>query len=65
LSAVIAMLVFYALEARSPWFVLGACGLPRVRFRVTLKPLEGATWDIPANNPIPRRLFCREAYCYD
>jgi len=33
LSAVIAMLVFYALEARSPWFVLafaGACGLASI-----------------------------------
>jgi len=33
LSAVIAMLVFYALEDRSPWFVLafaGACGLASI-----------------------------------
>ena len=33
LSAVIAMLVFYALEARSPWFVLAfalACGLASI-----------------------------------
>ena len=33
LSVVIAMLVFYALEARSPWFVLafaGACGLASI-----------------------------------
>ena len=33
LSAVIAMLVFYVLEARSPWFVLafaGACGLASI-----------------------------------
>ena len=33
LSAVIAMLVFYTLEARSPWFVLafaGACGLASI-----------------------------------
>ena len=33
LSAVIAMLVFYALEEKSPWFVLafaGACGLASI-----------------------------------
>ena len=33
LSAVTAMLVFYALEDRSPWFVLafaGACGLASI-----------------------------------
>jgi len=33
LSAVIAMLVFYALEDRSPWFVLafaGACGFASI-----------------------------------
>ena len=33
LSAVIAMLVFYALEEESPWFVLafaGACGLASI-----------------------------------
>ena len=32
-SAVIAMLVFYALEEKSPWFVLafaGACGLASI-----------------------------------
>ena len=33
LSSVIAMLVFYALEEKSPWFVLafaGACGLASI-----------------------------------
>ena len=57
LSAVIAMLTFYVLEERSVWFVLAFMSpgeLPRGRFRVMFKPLEGSTWDIPANKPIPR-----------
>jgi len=51
------MLTFYVLEERSLWFVLAFMSpgeLPRGRFRVMFKPLEGSTWDIPANKPIPR-----------